>query len=184
MFEIKQVRHTHAPSAEPIIETPPQLQPLDGTATAAVPVETGIMAALRQVNRKNVSDLVFAQTAVVLTGFAYLFLVPEYEKTLTGLLDPEAMQWPMRSVCAVSHFFRDHPSIVALFALAFTYQLFWSMKRWRESGSPERHWIHWLNTHKHAHLLFNIVLVLPMAWFGIAVGSQMWALVKLLERIR
>lgn len=180
MFEVKHVRYTHAPSAEPIIETPPQLQPLDGTATA--PAETGIKAAFRQVNWRNVSDLVFVQTAVVLTGVAYLFLVPEYEETLNGMLDPEAMQWPMRSVCAVSHFFRDHPSVVVLFVLAFMYQLLWSLKRWRESGSPEGHWIHWLNTHKHGHLIFNIVMVSPMAWFGIAVGSQTWAILQLLER--
>jgi hypothetical protein len=179
MFEVKHVRHTQTTSTEPIRETPvfAAVEPVPATA----PVETGILAAFRKVNWKNVSDLVFVQTAVVLTGIAYVFLVPKFEETLNGLINPEAMQWPMRSICAVSHFLRDHPSVVALLALGFIYQLSWSFKQWKDGGSPEHHWIHRLNTHKHAEVIFNLVMVLPMTWFGIAVGSQTWAVWQLFE---
>lgn len=176
MFEVKHVRHTRVPSAEPIHETPAHFEPLtDGTATA--PPKTGIVAELRAVNWRNVWDLFSVQTAVMFTLAAYVFLPPMYEETMSGLVAPDAVQWPMRWLFVMSDFLREHPSVIVIVALGCLFQLFMARKRWLDTGSPENHWIPLLNNSKRARTVFSVLLWVPAGFLSLAAACQLWPLI-------
>lgn len=174
MFEVKHVRHTHAPSAEPIIETPvfAAVEPVHSDGSDPTDATSGPHS-LRNWTWSQLDRVLFWPLATFGNLFVFGLYLPLFSDQITssyGLIEKE-IPWTMRAVLMFSSWVEaGFPFLFAAAALFLAWVVF-SYDRWKAAGFPEQHWLHTWNSSARLRLFVGAACMLPLifttaAWLG------------------